>query len=115
MKFADIQVNSVAHEDLGVAFFVQLPEPISAGGLGGGWVEAPGSRFPDSLSGAPVTVTAATSATQVTVNATTPAPLAGQQVSFWATSEGKLYTTEITAVSGSSGAWVLTLATFFWK
>ncbi len=103
---------SVANQPTDVAFLLSLPAAPTASpaGPGGGWLD--GQPWPSSISGTtPVTVTSVTSSTQITVNATT-APIAGVSHIAWINpGTWLLNTATVLAVSGSSGAYVLTLDT----
>ncbi len=107
-----IKVSTVAEEDTNVALELDLPSSSLTGGNGLGWVDQ--APWPPAGTG-PVAVTVAPSSTSVTVNAaTTTSPVAGQtHVAWWSPQDQKFFTGLVVAVSGSTGAWVLTLAAPF--
>lgn len=114
-EHSELVLTTVAHADLTLCLRATLPEPAIAGGVGGGWVDrGSGSgvtRWPPVLgTGLPVKITSITSTSQVTVNATT-APVIGASLDVWDSTEREFVRTRITAYSGSSGAYVLTLDT----
>lgn len=105
----EVVVDTVAEQTSDVAFYLTLPDSSLAGGNGLGWVDQ--APWPPAGSGTKVTVTAVTNSTQITVNATTSvAPIAGiHHVTWWAPGDQTPRTVLVTGISGSSGAWVLTL------
>jgi uncharacterized phage protein gp47/JayE len=107
-----IKVQTVAEEDTDVAIELDLPDSSLAGGNGLGWTDQ--APWPPAGSG-PVAVSSVTSSTVFTVNAVTAtSPIAGQtHVAWWSPQDQKFFTGLVTNVSGSSGAWVLTLAAPF--
>jgi uncharacterized phage protein gp47/JayE len=103
-------VQSVANQQCSLALTVSIPSAVSSGGNGTGWLD--GTPWP-ALSGGDtsVSVTAVTNSRTFTVGASTAtSPVAGQtHIAWWSTSDSKFHVRLITAVSGSSGAWVLTV------
>lgn len=107
----EIVVQASADESVDVSLLLTIPDSSLAGGNGAGWTDAaPWPPLVGSDSGR-VAVTAATSSTQITVGAhTTTAPVAGQtHVAWWSPNDRRFRAALVTAVSGSSGAWALTL------
>ena len=102
--------TTVAHLDVSLAFKIDVPNPKAEGGDGGGWIESTAERFPSALASAPPVISSISADQKTfTVNATTPTPVVGIKISFWDSSRLEVVTEKVTAVSGSSGAWVLTL------
>jgi hypothetical protein len=105
----EIVVQTVAEENTDVAILVTIPDAASAGGNGLGWVDY--TPWPQLNGDTFVKVTAASSASQFTVNAlTVTAPVAGQtHIAWWSPADLKFYSSLVTAQSGGAGAWALTL------
>lgn len=93
-----------------VALGVTIPNSVSAGGDGTGWVNP--QIWPTLVGGdsGRVTVTSYTGVTLTVTAATTTAPVDLQtQVSWWSPTTMKFYTATVVSHSGGTGAWVLTL------
>lgn len=107
----EVVVQAVANEALDITIKVTLPESALAGGNGQGWLDP--TPWPPLEAGdsSKVTVSAIPAANQITVTAqTATSPVAGQtHVAWWSAVDRKFRPRLVTAVSGSSGAWVLTL------
>lgn len=108
-------VTTVADVNADVAFGLALPAAPTAAqpGPGGGWLD--GSPWPtvDGASYFRVTVTAVTSSTQFTVDAQ-PEPVANVSRICWLSpTTWKLYQATVTSVSGTAGAWVITVDNAF--
>ncbi len=106
-----IATTTVANVDTSVAFALALPEAPTANpaGPGGGWLNGTPWPAPDGVSSFRCTVTAVTSTTVFTVDADT-APSAGvSRVAWLSPTDWKLYTGLVTGVSGTSGAYAITL------
>lgn len=104
--------TSTVDQPTDVALILTLPSAPTASppGGGGGWVD--GSPWPRSIGGTtPVTVTSVTSSVQITVNATTPPTPGVSHVAWISPLTWQLLTATVTAVSGSSGAYAITLDT----
>lgn len=108
----EIVIQTAADEDLDVTILVTLPASSLSGGNGQGWTDP--SPWPPLL-GADndkVTISSVGSANDViTVTAaTTTEPVAGQtHVAWWSPVDRKFRSRLVTAQSGGTGAWVLTL------
>jgi uncharacterized phage protein gp47/JayE len=104
--------TTVTNQNTDIAIVLSLPSAPNASpaGPGGGWLD--GTPWPSSISGTtPVTVTSTVDTQHFTVNATT-APIVGASHIAWLSpSNWTLYTANVTAVSGSSGSYNLTLDT----
>jgi uncharacterized phage protein gp47/JayE len=103
---------SAANQVADVALMLSLPSAPTAqpAGPGGGWLD--GTPWPSSVGGtAPCTVSAVASTTQFTVNATTPPTLGVSHVAYLSPTNWQLYTATVIAVSGTSGAYVITIDT----
>lgn len=98
-----------------VAFGLVLPEAPTANppGPGGGWVDATPWPAPDATTSWRCTVTSVTSTTQFTVDAQTPPAAGVSQICWLSPYTWKLYSAVVTAVSGSAGAYTVTLDTPF--
>lgn len=106
-----LTVTTVEDVNADVAIGLSLPDAPTANppGPGGGWVDGTPWPSPNGTSTFRCTVTAVTSTTQFTVDATT-APIANVTHICWLSpTEWKLYKAVVTAVGGSSGAYVITL------
>jgi uncharacterized phage protein gp47/JayE len=103
-EFAEVVVTTVTNQPTDVAIGLTLPSSpqASPSGPGGGWLD--GTPWPALNGGVtPISVTAVTSTTQITVNAPGNPPTASySRIAFL---------DPITAVSGTAGAYVLTLDT----
>ncbi len=100
-----INETTVVPEELDIVLGVKLPLPESVGGTGGGWRDA--DPWPAELT--KITVVAGAN---YTVNSTT-APIVGQSIGLWDRSDVDDPVMEertVTAVSGTAGAWVITLS-----
>lgn len=102
-------VCTVTEQAADLALYLTIPASVMAGGNGQGWVDQ--RPWPPHGSGSHVTVTAVTNAYQFTVDAaTSTAPIPGlTHVAWWSPQDMAFHVGLITAVSGSSGAWVLTV------
>lgn len=104
--------TSTCDQSTDLALLLTLPSSPAASppGSGGGWVD--GTPWPSSTSGTtPVSVTLATTSTQITVNATTPPTPGVSHIAWISPLNWQLYTATVTGVTGSSGAFVITLDT----
>lgn len=102
-------VEAANDQDVDVALKVTIPDSSLSGGNGQGWTDS--APWPLLAGDTRVTVTTVTSTTVVTVNAlTATAPIAGQtHIAWWSRVDRKFRTFLVTAQSGGTGAWVLTL------
>lgn len=103
--------TTVEDVDTDVAFGLVLPEAPVANppGPGGGWVDGTPWPAPNASTTWRCTVTSVTSTTVFTVDATT-APSAGvSHVAWLSPFNWRLYRAVVTAVSGSSGAYIITV------
>lgn len=103
-------ITTVAHADLSVVFKLTLPEPLEAGGAGGGWVDAAAARWPAALAGGAVKVTVVTDANSFTVNALVE-PIDGASVCLFSTADRKVLRATIVSHGGTSGARTIVLDT----
>jgi hypothetical protein len=104
----DLVVNSVADQAADFAIWLTIPSSSLSGGNGTGWLDAnPWPPHPASR----VTVTAITDSRHITIDAATAvAPTDGvTRIAWWSQQDMRFRVGLITAHSGSSGAWVLTL------
>lgn len=108
----EIVIQTVADENLDVTVLVTLPESALSGGNGQGWTDP--TPWPPLVAADAnrVTISAVGSGNDsITVTAaTTVAPVAGQtHVAWWSAVDRKFRTRLVTAQSGATTAWVLTL------
>lgn len=107
--------TTVADVNADVAFGLSLPEAPTANppGLGGGWKDGTPWPTPDGVTTFRCTVTAVTTSLAFRVDATT-APTANvTHIAWLSPSTWKLYRALVTSVSGSSGAYDITIDTPF--
>ena len=104
-------VTTVEDVDADVAIGLALPEAATASppGPGGGWVNGTPWPAPDASTTWRCTVTTVTSTTNLTVDATTSPTANVSQICWLSPTEWKLYSALVIAVSGTSGAYVITL------
>jgi hypothetical protein len=103
-------VQAVSDQSCTLAVSVDIPDAVSAGGNGTGWLDA--TPWPPLYgSETSVAVSAVSSSSTFTVAATTTtAPVAGQtHIAWWSPTDSKFHLRLVTAVSGSAGAWVVTV------
>lgn len=107
----DTVIQGPTEVDANFSILVTLPEAAVAGGTGRGWVDYPVWPQLVVADANKVTVTAVTSTQQITVSANTAvSPVAGQtHIAWWSPQDRRFRTYLVTAVSGTAGAWVLTL------
>lgn len=108
-EHADITVTTVANVNADIAFQITLPDAPAASppGPGGGWLD--GAPWPTTSGTAPVTITTVTSTTVLTTDAATSPTANVSRIAWLSPTEWKLYTATVIDVSGTSGAYVITL------
>ena len=104
--------RAAAEEDVDATILLTIPDSATSGGNGLGWLDE--EPWPPLVGGDSntVAISAVNAAYNViTIDAgTTTSPTAGQtNVSWWSPTDLRFYTSLVTSVSGSSGAWVVTL------
>jgi hypothetical protein len=104
-------VQAAADELRDVTILVELPESSLSGGNGQGWTDQVPWPQLEVADANDVMITSVASDSNITVDAeTSTAPIPGQTtIAWWSIPDRKFYTALVTAVSGSAGAWVLTL------
>lgn len=110
-----IVVTTVSDVNADVAIALSLPEAPTANppGPGGGWTNGTPWPSPDGAVTFRCTVTAVSSSTVFTVDATT-APTANvTRIAWLSPTEWKLYTGLVTSFTGTSGAYVITIDSAF--
>lgn len=109
---ANLNVTSIAEEDLDIIIDLELPLPASVGGVGGGWSDAdPWPSDADSAGAAKVT-NVDTANNQITVSSTSAdPPVVGHRFGIWIPADEEFAEFTVTAVTGSSGAYVITVDT----
>ena len=102
-------IGTVTEQAADLALYLSIPASVMAGGNGQGWVDQ--LPWPPQGSGSHVSVTSVANSYQFTVNAATSvAPLPGlTHVSWWSPQDMSFHTGLVTAVSGSTGAWAVTV------
>lgn len=111
---AAITVTTVTNVPTNIAFQLSLPTAPTASppGPGGGWLD--GTPWPSTTAGtAPVTITAVTSTTVMTTDATTAPTINVSRIAWLSPLTWTLYTATVIGFTGISGAYVLTLDTPF--
>lgn len=110
-EHSEINVTTVVDVPVGVAFGLSLPEAPTASppGPGGGWVNGSPWPAPDGSASFRCTVTVATSSTTFTVDALTTPAVGISRIAWVSPLTWTLYTALVTAVSGTSGAYVVTI------
>lgn len=107
-----IVVQASADSSVDQTLRITIPDSALSGGNGLGWTDAVPWPQLETADANTVTVTAVGSNyDSITVDAqTATSPVAGQtNIAWWCYQDQRFYTALVTAVSGSSGAWVLTL------
>lgn len=105
----EIVVSSATDSATDVALSVTLPEAISAGGNGQGWLDQtpwPNPTFADFVDIASISPDGTVIALPVTTNT---APVAGTNIAWWSSVDQKFYPRVIKSVAGMNGAWTITL------
>lgn len=105
----EIVVNSATDSPADVALSVTLPEAVSAGGNGQGWLDQtpwPNPTFADFVDIASISPDGTVIALPVTTNT---APVAGTNIAWWSSVDQKFYPRVIKSVAGMNGAWTITL------
>lgn len=114
-----LNTTSVASTEVDVVVKLTLPNPITAGGAGGGWRDAspwPGGTFAAGSNDGKVT--AYVTATDTATVRTTSTPVVGQRIAIWSpisvdpeddNSLGIFKELTIETVGGSSGAYTITV------
>lgn len=111
-EYAYSSILSTVDQPTDVALILSIPASPAASppGAGGGWLD--GSPWPTTNGGiAACSVTSVLSTTQFTVNAITPPQVFVSHIAWINPSNWTLYTALVTGVSGSSGAYVITIDT----
>jgi hypothetical protein len=108
-------ITTVTNVDADVAFGLTLPEATTASppGPGGGWLDGTPWPAPDNAATFRCTVTGVTSTSVITVDATTSPTANVSHIAWLSPFNWTLYTALVVAVSGTSGAYTITLDTPF--
>jgi uncharacterized phage protein gp47/JayE len=109
-----IIVQAVAEQALDMVLIMSLPDSSLAGGNGLGWLDQNPWPQLENLDENRVTVSAvdgASNGTKITVTAQTAvSPVVGQtRIAWWSPQDLQFRIFTVTAVTGSAGAWVITL------
>jgi len=108
---AHLTITSVEDVEVDVAIGLAVPSAPTANppGPGGGWLDGSPWPAPNAVTTFRCIVTAVTSSTQFTVDAQTP-PIEDVAHIMWLSPiDWKVYTSRITLVTGTAGAYVITL------
>lgn len=103
-EHADLTLTSVRDLECDLLLRVLIPEPLAAGGVGGGWLDTSAIRWPTGISG--ITFRGAylhstpTSPTQLHV-ACTDMPVVGARFCVWSTSTKKMLHCKVKSVTGT--------------
>jgi len=110
-EHAEINVTTVTNVDADVAFGLILPEAPTASppGPGGGWFNGSPWPAPDASTSWRCTVTTVTSTTVLIVDALTSPTINVSKICWLSPIEWKLYQALVVNVSGTSGAYTITL------
>ncbi len=110
-----ITTTTVANVNTDVAFALALPEAQTANpsGPGGGWLNGTPWPAPDGVSSFRCKVTAVTSSTVFTVDDALSPSVGVSRVCWLSPLTWTVYTALVTAVSGATGAWVITVDNAF--
>lgn len=110
-RFGHLTTTTVEDVNADVAIGLSLPDAPTANppGPGGGWLNGSPWPAPDGTTMFRCTVTAVTSTTQFTVDATSAPQVNVSRIAWLSPTEWKLYTAVVIAVSGTSGAYTITL------
>lgn len=105
----EIVVSTPASTTVDAAISVTIPDAISAGGNGQGWINSP--PWPNPTASQVVTIDAISAdGLQITLNVFTDnSPVAGTQIAWWSSVDQKFYKRVIKTVAGMNGGWILTL------
>ncbi len=107
----ELITQAASETDLNIGIRITIPDSSLSGGNGQGWLDQ--VVWPDLVGGDSgiVTVTTVTSPSVIIVSANTAvSPTAGQtHIAWWSSVDRRFRTFLVTAVSGGSGAWTLTL------
>lgn len=110
-EHAYVVVTTVTDTNADVAFGLVLPEAPTASppGPGGGWINGTPWPAPDNSSVFRCTVTGVTSTTVFTVDAVAAPTVDVTQIAWLSPYDWSLYTAKVIGLSGTSGAYVITL------
>jgi uncharacterized phage protein gp47/JayE len=110
-KFGQLTVTTVDDVNADVAFALSLPDAPTANppGPGGGWLDGTPWPTPDNSSTFRCTVTAVTSTKVFTVDAATSPTANVTHIAWLSPYDWTLYTAVVTSVSGTTGAYVITI------
>lgn len=107
-------VATVVDENIDLAFEINMSRPELTAGSGDGWFNVvPWPNLVTADNGRVLVTSSGAGGTSLTVAANTgvsPVALI-TRIAWWSSADQKFYTSLVTAVSGSAGAWVLTLQT----
>ncbi len=114
-EHAEVTLTTVTNSLCDVAFALSLPEAPTANppGVGGGWVNGTPWPAPDGTTTFKCAVTAVTTSTQFTVDATTVPNPGVTRIAWLSPVDWRVYTALVTSYSGTSGAYVINIDTPF--
>lgn len=108
----ETSVRAPTSTNAAFALQIEIPDSVLSGGNGQGWTDpTPWPQLHVSDGGRVLIDSVNSTYDELTIAAnTTTSPVAGQtQIAWWSPADRKFYTALVTAVSGSAGAWVVTL------
>ena len=103
-EHADLALTTVADWDISMILKLSLPEPKGVGGVGGGWVDASGSRWPASLNAASphaVALAATPSNPRQILVTSDVEPVDDAHIAIWSDSEKEFVRAQIASHSGT--------------
>lgn len=108
-EFAEAIGTTVAHEDLSAVFKATLPDPVSEGGVGGGWVNESAARWPPANASAGVTVATITAPNKFTTSVTTTPTAGTTRIQIFQSATREVVDARVVAYSGSVPNLTITL------
>lgn len=110
-EHAHVVTTTVANVNADVAIAISLPESPTANppGPGGGWMNGTTWPAPDGVATFRCTVTAVTSSTVFTVDASVPPQVGVSRIAWLSPVDWRVYTALVVGSSGTTGAYVITI------
>lgn len=107
----NLTITTVDNVETDVAIAIQIPDAPTANppGAGGGWVNGTPWPRPDGVSTFRCTVTGVTSSTVITVDAAQEPTIGVSRIAWLSPLNWQVYTALVVAVSGTPGAYTITL------
>lgn len=111
-EHSDLTLTTVQHYDVDLILKLTIPEPKSAGGAGGGWIDDTTIRWPRAtMAGAPYAVRLASAPTNPKILSVTSTvtPIVDAHIAIWSSLKKKLIRTRIATVTGAVAPFTLGL------